>query len=180
VQPTDFARFRAVIVGMGKMYEREIDGPLLDAYWLALRAWELSDFEEAAGQLMGTSEFMPRPAAFNELRKAGCPTSGEAWIRALENSRNAFVCGQVTRGPSCGDPLIDRAAHAIGGYGAIAMCDSSKLSFLEKRFAEHYEAISAAEDVREAVPQLTYGNRGRLSGPTSIRNLLGGPQEPES
>ena len=33
---SDSTTFRALMTGLGKVYEREIDEPLLDAYWLAL------------------------------------------------------------------------------------------------------------------------------------------------
>ena len=75
----DFPRFRSVLAGMAKLYERELDGPLLDAYWLALGDWSLGDFEQASRRLMATSRFMPRPADYHELRKqAGAMTAGEA------------------------------------------------------------------------------------------------------
>lgn len=85
MQQADFTRFRAVMTGMGELYQRELSGPLLDAYWLALRDWPLAEFEAAAAHLMATATFMPRPAEFNALRKAGRQTAGEAWLAVLEN-----------------------------------------------------------------------------------------------
>jgi hypothetical protein len=179
MQQADFQRFRAVMTGMAKVYEREIDGALLDAYWLALRDWSLADFEAAAAHLMRTSKFMPRPADFHELREAGRPTAAEAWLKAVEASAGAISCGRVMTVRTCGDPLIDRAVRAIGGYGAIAMCDEDKLHFLERRFAEHYESIQDAEEVRAALPQLTgsdavsHSSTFRVTGPRSAKDILG-------
>jgi len=157
------------MTGMAKVYEREIDGALLDAYWLALRDWSLADFEDAAAQLMRTSKFMPRPADFNDLRKAGRPTPGEAWARALENVRSGGY--RYGRGV---DPLIDRAVAAIGGYGVIGMTDEDKLGYLERRFAEAYRGMEAADEAREAVPLIAGGGsfRPRVSGPQGVAALL--------
>lgn len=174
MQEADSLQFRNLMRGMCKLYSQEPDALLLDIYWLALKSWSIEDFEQAAAHLMSTAQFMPRPADFTALRKAGRPTSGEAWIKAMGNSRSAIVCGQVTRGTSCGDPLIDRAVHAIGGYGILAMCESDKLCFLEKRFCEHFESMQESDDTREAVPQIASTFRPRLNGegPKSIRDLL--------
>lgn len=158
MQTADFERFRAVMVGIGKVYEREIDGPLLDAYWLSLRGWSLDDFESAAGNLMATSKFMPRPAEFTALRKAGRPTAGEAWAAALSHGSGGW-----RERRSCGDDLVDRVANMIGGYRSIAMCEDEKLGFLERRFCEHYESLQDAEDVRGALPAIANGHP-RLDG----------------
>lgn len=177
MQQADFQRFKAVMNGMAKLYERELDAAVLDAYWLALRTWSLEDFETAAGQLMRTSKFMPRPADFEELRKAGRPTAGEAWARVLEFARKGYDrwdCGPPSRNnlPMLDDPLIQRAVAAIGGFDAIAMSRTDQTQFLEKRFCEHYESIQDADEIREAVPQIAFDDRPRLP-PSGPRRLLG-------
>lgn len=178
MQPADYQRFKAVMTGMGKLYERELDKPLLDAYWLALTTWSLTDFEAGAGQLMRTSEFLPRPAAFEALRQAGRPTAAEAWERARRASGSAIQCGHVTHNGTCGDELIDRAVRGIGGYGVIAMCETDKLPFLERRFAEHYSQLQDAEEVRQAVPQIAGPSTLRISGPRRASDFL--PKRPPS
>lgn len=169
MRQADFQRFRAVMTGMAKVYEREIDGALLDAYWLALRDWSLADFEAAAAHLMRTSKFMPRPADFHELREAGRQTAAEAWLQALRHAASSAY-----RNGPLGDPLIDRAVAALGGYRVIAMCEDDKLGFLERRFAEHYEAIQDAEETRRALPGIGNGealsaeDRPRVEGPRKL------------
>lgn len=177
MQESDFQRFKEIMVGMGKLYEREVDSPLLDAYWLALRNWSLEEFIEAAAHLMGNSEFMPRPAAFNELRKAGRPTSGEAWARAVMNCGSCHSSQGYTNGGSCGDPFIDRVVRAIGGYKTIAMSDSDKLHFLERRFAEHFETMQEAADIRGDVPMIAFKSRPMIEGPRSLGDIAGELEE---
>lgn len=152
---TDFQRFKAVMAGMGKLYERDIDSVLMDAYWLALRDWDLTDFEQAAGHLMASAKFMPKPSEFNDLRKAARPVVAEAWLTARKvwKSAAAVSGNRVTSG----DPLTDRVIEAMGGYAVMAMSDTSKLHFQEKRFAELYESIQDANDVRQALPMLGGG-----------------------
>lgn len=160
MQQTDFARFRAVMAGISELFQRELSKPLLDAYWLALASWTLAEFEQAAQHLMGTSTFMPRPVDFNALRKAGRPTSAEAWLTARGSLRwtiNGYVEADGV------DPLVSQALRAIGGANVLAMCDDDKLTFLERRFHEAYEALQDSTDTRKAVPQIAmWPARGAL------------------
>lgn len=150
----DFPRFRAVLAGMAKLYERELDGPLLDAYWLALGDWSLDDFEQASRRLMATSRFMPRPADYQELRKhAGGMTAGEAWEFALEWVRSGHH-----RGHGKAPAGIDRAVRAIGGWRLLGHTPEDELRHLERRFAQHFAEIAEAVEVREQLQQLSAQN----------------------
>ena len=118
---------------MAELFQRELSAALLDAYWLTLRDWALADFEAAAGHLMARCHFMPRPADFTELQKAGQMTASEAWAHALAR------CSRWREGKSGDDdPAIDAAIRAVGGNRTIAMHPSDKLVFLERRFCDLY------------------------------------------
>jgi hypothetical protein len=136
MEQPDFPRFRAVMAGMSKLYERELDTVLLDAYWLALRNWSLADFERAAGELMRTSEFMPRPAAFNALRqKAAELSAGEAWF---------------TQGRS-DDPRANRAMHIATQGRYVGHIPLDELQWVQKRFLEVYAELKDVDDARQAL-----------------------------
>jgi hypothetical protein len=171
--PAEKPQFAAVIVGLAAVKPGgKVTPEALEIWWMALSSWSLEEFKQAASHLALSIEFMPSPFHFDQLRKAGKPTSGEAWIKARLAVRNANWSDIESTGFTCGDPLIDRAVRAIGGYRAIGMCDSDKLHFLEKRFAEHLETMGDADQVREAVPQIaTDRPRQRLTGPQ--RAILG-------
>lgn len=154
--PDDRKAFAEVVIGLAELKGRKLSSASIELYWRSLQHWPIAAFRSAAEQLIRTCEFMPGPKDFEDLRKAGRPTPGEAWERARRASGTAIQCGRITHNGTCGDELIDRAVRAIGGYGAIAMTDTDKLPFLERRFAEHYESIRDADDVREAVPQIAY------------------------
>jgi len=104
---------------------------------------------------------MPTPNSFEELRRAGRLTAGEAWGMALEHAK-----GQWRKGGGAGDPLVDKVVQFLGGYREIALCDTSKLGFLERRFCEHYDDLETVEATRVAVPELTsdYSKPRRLVG----------------
>lgn len=165
----DRKKFLDVVVGFAELKGKQLSAPALELYWRSLQHWSLEDFLAAAEQLVRTSEFMPSPKNFEDLRKASRPTSGEAWILACETARD---WRELRQNVSSGDPFVDRVARAVGGYRAIAMHDSDKLHFLEKRFAEHFETMQEAGDTRDALPDLMIG----ITGPPSNgpRRLLGG------
>lgn len=146
MQPTDFQAFKKIISGMGRIYGVEADGLILDAYWLALKSWPLDEFEQAAGYLLANSQFMPRPADFTKLRKAGEETAGEAFAKVL-----AYVRGNQ-RGESPGG-RIDRVVRAMGGYNVFGG-DVSGTPFREKRFAELWAETGEVEKTREALPSV--------------------------
>ena len=164
----DFSRFRSVLAGMAKLYERELDAPLLDAYWLALRDWPLAEFEQAAGHLMRSARFMPRPADFTDLRKAARMTSSEAFAVALQHGRGAWRAGPAV-------PEVERAVQGIGGWLVIAHATTDSLRFLERRFADAYVELVTREEIRDALPQIAGPAstwRGRVTGPTKFAELL--------
>jgi hypothetical protein len=149
VQPSDFARFRAVLTGMAEMYQREVSPALLDAYWLALRSWSLPDFEAAAGRLLATATFMPRPADFTGLRKAAQMTAAEAWDAAIA------ACPGWRYGTAKVTPLVDRVVRMLGGYERLAMEPLDTQHFTRNKFIEFYESAGDAEETRAALPTLT-------------------------
>jgi len=139
------------------------------AWWNALREkWTLEEFQRAAAHLRDTIEFMPNPFHFDQLRRATRRTAVEAWDVARQTARRAISCGRVMPGLSSGDPVIDQAVGGIGGYGAIALSETTTLQFLEKRFATHYAECQDTADTRAAVPQL-----GRQSPSAAFSNAKG-------
>ena len=117
------------------------------AWWNAMHErWPLAEFRAACAQLRDSMEFMPNPYHFEQLRKACRMTAGEAWAQVREAARNGDDCPD--------DRRIAAAVRALGGIRTIGYTNTDQMQFLERRFAEHYESISDAEDVREAVPQI--------------------------
>lgn len=149
------------------------------AWWNSMRGdWTLDEFRAACAHLRDAMEFMPNPYHFNQLRKASRPTAGEAWNKAIASCRTAWTPTGF-RGGTSGDPLIDQAVRALGGYSKIAQCDDDSLHWLEKRFAEIYESMQDAEDVRGALPQIAGPSQvPKLNGPRKVGDLLPQLQRP--
>jgi hypothetical protein len=159
VNQTDRKDFAEIVLGFAELKGKQLSAPAVELYWRSMQHWPLEAFREAAEQLLRTCEWMPTPKDFEDLRKAGRPTAGEAWERARKAAGSAIVCGQVTHNGTSGDPFIDAVVRAIGGFGQIAMCETGKLHFLERRFADHFASMLEAADTRDAVPQITSTSR---------------------
>lgn len=164
MKPTDRKAFLEIVIGFAELKGKYLSAPALELYWNAMQDWELADFQAAANRLLKTSEFMPTPKDFEDLRKAGRETAGEVfasigqWI--VYSPHGHTLHPETPRS-------IASAIRAMGGPGAYMMCAEDKLPFLERRFCEHYEQISAADDTREAVPQIAYGEAALQLSPAS-------------
>lgn len=148
---SDRQKFIEIVLGFAELKGKQLSAPALELYWRAMQGWSIEEFQEAAEELLRTCEFMPIPKDFEDLRKAGRDTAGEAWARVI-----GWCASGAYRDRVMGDPVIDRAVAALGGYRSIAMHEEEKLHFLERRFAEHFEAMQDAEDTRHAVPQIAF------------------------
>ena len=151
----DRQQFVEVVLGFAELKGKALSKPAVDLYWAAMQHWSIDEFKAAAQVLLQRCTFFPTPKEFEDLRRAGRPTAGEAWAKAVAAAR---------RGGGTDDPLIERAVAAMGGWLVLRMSDEDKLHFLERRFAEHYAEIQDATDVRDAVPQLAR----QTSGPQRI------------
>lgn len=160
--PKDKPDFLAVMNGIAAIKRVELTREALDLWWATMRHWDLSDFRDAAVVLLRSCEFMPTPRDFETLRKAGRATTAEAWASAVQHCRyGAYRLAPLS------DAVTDRAVAAIGGYRVIAMCDEEKLHFLERRFAEAYETIQDADDIRRALPHIA--RRTEIAGPSGAQ-----------
>jgi hypothetical protein len=160
----DRGAFLDIVIGFAEIKGKQLSSPALELWWNAMSpGWTIEEFRQAANHLVRTFSFMPTPADFEKLRKAGRTTAGEAFAQAVEASKSCAQGGYFTDNVTSGDPLTDRVVRVIGGYRVIAMSEVDKLHFLERRFTEHYETMQDADDVREALPQLTRGRPAQTS-----------------
>lgn len=155
MQQTDKIEFVRVLEGLASIKPgAKLTPEGLDMWWAAMADWSLPEFKHAASHLARSVEFFPNPYHFEQVRKAGRPTAAEAFIRAREVAGGLELGkhGDYTDvGVTSGDPAIDRAVRAIGGYVALAMRPMDTMHFFEKRFAEHYRDIGDAIDSRRAI-----------------------------
>lgn len=167
MKPADKAEFVKIIVGLAAIKPGK---PLTDEgvalFWSAMQDWDIAAFRDAANHLAKTCEFMPNPYDFEQLRKAGEPTAGEAWAEV----RAALRRMDYSNPPSI-SPRIDRVIRAMGGYRDLALANTDSLPFREKRFAELWEEMGGAEEVRKALPAMTTAHK--LTGPQKVLPQVG-------
>ena len=144
MQPSDRKAFLEVVVGFAELKGKQLSAPALELYWNAMQGWTIEDFRKAAAHLLQTCEFMPTPKDFNDLKKAAMMTEGEAWAAVMKHLKGGYRSGGLT-------PEIDRAVAACGGYRSLAMMDSEKLTFQERRFAQHYGDMNDVVERRAAI-----------------------------
>ena len=151
MQPSDKPQFLKVLNGLAAMKKATLIPEVLDLWWGCMADWSIEDFKAAAIHVIKNSTFMPTPKDFEDLRKAGRNTAGEAFAKALGWARSGAYRNPAKTPDAI---LIDRVVHALGGWIAITSCDEEKLHFLERRFVEHFETIQDSSDVREALPAI--------------------------
>lgn len=152
MKPEDKTAFSQTVAAMAS-HKRQTLTPMDHRFWWeGMQDWTLSDFQDAAFRLVKTEEFMPSMKHFEDLRRAGRMTPGEAFAKAIAWAR-AGTYTAPAKSPEA--ILIDHVVAAMGGWIAMTSADTEKLHFLEKRFVEHYETIQDATDTRAALPQLT-------------------------
>lgn len=155
--PTDRAEFARILTASASIKPgAKLTPAALDLWWNAMQHWRIDDFRAAASHLVAAVEFMPQPFHFEKLRTAWRMSAGEAFAAAVRHVRS----GNYRRAKAA--PAIERTVHAIGGWPAIAMSDESKLPFIERRFAEHFNTMQDADVIRAAFPQLLGRNINHL------------------
>ena len=165
--PDDKKEFVRVLTGLAAIKRVDMTREAFEMWWAAMQDWSIADFRDAAGYLLNTCEFMPTPYDFAELKKLSRPSAHEAWAQAL-----SFCMGAWRRSASCGDKRIDAAIATIGGYQTVALCDTDKLGFYERRFIETYNNFVESDDARQALPDLTERTTVRIGGPKTVGALL--------
>lgn len=162
MKPADYESFCEVVVGFAELRGKQLSKAALKLYWQAMQDWRLDEFREAAEHLLRTSEFMPTPKQFEDLRTAGEPTAAEAWTIVLSGA------------PLPPGSRMHRAAEACGGQVAIRHENVERsLPFTQKRFIDAYEDLTRVDPVREDLPQIAvHGARRALSAPTNIAAIL--------
>lgn len=158
----DFDEFSKVVMGFAELKGKKLSPPAIKLYFRAMQHWSLDEFKLAAEQLLRTSTFMPTPKEFEDLRKAGDLTAGEAW--ELVKSGAMLEVGSRTY----------RAAQIVGGQYYIRHADTERdLPFIERRFLQAFADLEKVDPVREALPQIVNPEaRIALSRPVSAGRIV--------
>lgn len=161
MHPEDKPEFVRILTGIADMKRVAMTKEAFEMWWVAMRDWSIAEFREAAGYLLTSCEFMPQPYDFTQLRRSQEPTADEGWQLALKHAES----GQWRKGPS-GDERVDAAVQLLGGYHTIAMTDTVKLNWVEKRFREAYEDSRDTAESRAALPSKRLGELTKVAALT--------------
>ena len=174
--PGDYDAFCEVVLGFAQLKGRPLAAATIELYWRAMQGWSIEAFRDAAEVLLRRCEWMPTPKDFEDLRRSATERDGvDAWEVARRAARSAIALGRVREDVTSGDALVDRAVATIGGYGAIALCDTAWLHALERRFLQAYAEVREVAEIRAALPH--FADRGVLSarkteGPSGVAEIL--------
>ncbi len=159
---SDRDEFLQVLNGLATTNRVDLTKEAYELLWQTMKDWPIGDFKEAAGYLLKNCQFMPKPYDFEQLRKKGELSASEAWAKAMQHAEGAWRQGVL------GDALTDRVIAMLGGYSVVALTNTDKLGFLERRFKDAYADIKDTDGVREALPDLTERPRIQNSSPVQI------------
>ena len=159
--------FARVLTGLAELKRIDLTKDAIELWWSSMRDWPIDDFKNAAGYLLKNCQFMPAPYDFEQLRKKGESSARESWAKALQHAEGAWRQGVL------GDALIDQVVASLGGYRLIALTNSDKLGFIERRFLDAYNDLLDTGGVREALPNLTEWPRIRNGSPVQIGRIEG-------
>jgi hypothetical protein len=164
MQAHDRRAFLEVVIGFAELKGKQLSAPALELFWNSMQDWTIEEFRTAANILVRTAEFMPTPKDFHDLRKAAHPTAGEAWAAVLRYLpwSGSYLPGDETPKPDGLTPEVEKAVRALGGYRALAMMPSKELTWMERRFADHYADILDAKDRRGEPPPALPANIVKL------------------
>ena len=159
---SDRPEFVRVLNGLAAIKRVDLTKDAYELWWQSMKNWPIDDFKDAAGYLLKNCQFMPAPYDFEQLLKKGEPSAHEAWSKALHHAEGAWRQGEL------GDDLTDRVIATLGGYRLIALTNSDKLGFLERRFMDAYNDLLDTAGAREALPDVTKRARIQNSLPVQI------------
>lgn len=174
--PEDYESFCGILLGFAEPRRIALSSTTFELYWDALTEWTIEDVRSAANILFKQCDWMPTPKDFEDLRRSATERAGvDAWEMARRAARSAIALGRVREDVTSGDALVDRAVATIGGYGAIALCETAWLHALERRFLQAYVEVREVAEIRAALPH--FAARDALparsaAGPSSVSAIL--------
>ncbi len=162
---SDREEFLQVLNGLAAIKSRELTKEAYELWWQSMKDWPIDDFKDAAGYLLKSCQFMPAPYDFEQLRKKSEPSAHEAWAKALQHAEGAWRQGVL------GDTMTDQVVAMLGGYRLLALTNSDKLGFVERRFLDAYNDLLDTGGVREALPNLAKRPRLQNGSPVQIGEI---------
>lgn len=183
----DKARFGEALAALGVAFGREVDEPLLRAYWLALADLGAEAMLRACHQALRSCDRFPVPSELRRLAAGGPGGAAAAWALVVKAIRAHGAYESVR----FEDPAITAAIRQLGGWVRLCCLESHELhAFVAKDFARTYEALATVPLTDELTaplrglhemtnrgdyPALLIGGDGSTSRPRALPEAEEGP-----
>lgn len=133
----DKGTFTQALTGLAMALDREIETPMLLAYWSAIKHLSLDEFESTCVRCLQRMRFFPKPVEFLEMAGGKTPDGQamDAWPAVLAALRSSSY-------PA--DPAAAEAVRNMGGPKQLGASDEEWLAVWgRKQFEEIYKNILA-------------------------------------
>lgn len=150
--------YKIFLEGMNKLglnYEKDISDKILSLYYDTVKLND-EEFQLAISKTISTKDFFPRPSQLNKIIKGNELDNKKIMMTlAASKFREILQSGSSIR---CDDPYIVQTLLIMGGIDDLRRSDSKNVVWLEKEFAEKYEAQLGCR-LRDNLPEVLYNLR---------------------
>lgn len=134
----DMPAFLKLMMGIGHLYDKDMDEHLIDLYWLTLRQFSFQEVKHALEAHVlnpDIGQFLPKPADIVRYLQGSSQTQAmKAWTKVYR------AIGQVGSYDTVifDDPLIHVVIDEMGGWIALCKTAEKEIPFRGKEFEKRY------------------------------------------
>lgn len=133
------SRFSALMLTLGRYYNKTLSTDMLDTYWQALKPWPWEAIEKAVHVHIsdpGQRRFFPSPAVLMAALPDTTPAT-QAWQQVRYAIQHVGCYGSVV----FEDKRIHLAIQALGGWCHVCQQPTAQLAMLSVAFRQQFNAI---------------------------------------
>jgi hypothetical protein len=138
MQTSDMPNFLNLLTGLGALYGKPINEPLVEIYWRALQRFEFPAVKEALQAHVDnpdSGQFMPKPADVVRYLEGGSRTQAlQAWSRVVK-AIGSIGC---YRSLVFDDSVIHAVVSDMGGWVQLCKVTEDELPFKANEFEKRY------------------------------------------
>lgn len=134
----DMPEFIQMLTGLGVIYSKPINEPLIDLYWRAMNRYDLPAVKEALQAHIDnpdTGQFMPKPADVVRYLEGSSRTRAmQAWSKVMDAIKHVGAYQSIV----FDDPLIHAVIQNMGGWTNLCKVKNDELPFRANEFEKRY------------------------------------------
>lgn len=154
MQPTEQAKFAAMLLAAAEMYGKTLSDGVIEIYWQTLQGYELADLQRAFQAHFvnpDTGQFFPKPADIVRMIEGSTQSAAAvAWSKVEEAVKHVGTYRDVV----FDDPLIHRVIQDLGGWIQLGTKTLDEWPFIGNDFQNRYRAYRQRRVVPEYPPKL--------------------------